>query len=294
MRETEERNAAGTLDGLPALEVVRRMNEEDRSVAAAVGGVLPEVARVVDVAVQKLGDGGRLVYVGAGTSGRLGVLDAAECVPTFGVSPGTVVGVVAGGASAFQAAEEGAEDDVVAGREAMEELGIGGGDLVVGISASGRTPYTLAAIEEARDRGAPTAGLVNVAGSEISRAADHPLEVTTGAEVLAGSTRLKAGTSQKLVLNMISTGAMVGLGYVYENLMVGVLPRNAKLRDRAERMVREITGRDERESRHALECSGYDVRLAVLLIDGAESVEDARAQLQQAGGSLRKARTPPG
>jgi N-acetylmuramic acid 6-phosphate etherase len=197
---------------------------------------------------------------------------------------------MAGGEAALKSAEEGVEDDAGLGRRDVEALGGGEADLVVGVSASGRTPYTLEALRAARERGAATACVVNVRDSEMGSTVDHAVEVVTGAEVLAGSTRLKAGTAQKMVLNMISTGAMAGVGYVYEDLMVGVMPTNAKLRERARRIVCEITGRDEEEARRALERSGYDVRLAVLLLDGSASVEEARRRLREASGSLRRAR----
>jgi len=290
LRETEARNSAGPLDALPALELVRLMHAEDRRAAEAVGGALEEVARVVEAAVRALSSGGRLVYVGAGTSGRLGALDAAECGPTFGVEPGRIVALVAGGARAFDEPDEGAEDDVAAGRREIEAMGVGRSDLVVGISASGRTPYTLEALRAAGERGAATACVVNASGSEMARAAGIAVEVPTGAEVLAGSTRLKAGTAQKMVLNMISTGAMSGLGHVYENLMVGVVAHNEKLKARARGIVREISGRTEGEARDALERSGYDARIAVLLLDGVPSAEETRRRLERAGGSLRRAR----
>lgn len=290
MRDTEKRSQAGPLDTLPIPEVLRVMHQSDGSIVSAVGEALPQISPVVEAAIRALSGGGRLIHVGAGSSGRLGVLDAAECIPTFGIEPGRVVGVMAGGEEALETAREGVEDDEAAGRRSMRELEVGADDLVVGISASGITPYTLAALREARDRGARTAGIVNVTDSEIGKVVDYPVEVLTGTEILAGSTRLKAGTGQKIVLNMISTAAMVGLGYVYENLMVGVLPHNAKLRERAERIVWEITGCETREARDALDRAGYDVRIAVLLVDGVATAEESRQRLQEAGGSLRRAR----
>lgn len=290
MRETEKRSQAGPLDALSIPEVLRVMNQADSSVVPAVGEALPSISPVVEAAIGVLSEGGRLIYVGAGSSGRLGVLDAAECIPTFGTVPGRVVGVMAGGEEALETAREGVEDDEEAGRRSMRDLEVGTDDLVVGISASGITPYTLSALLEARDRGARTAAIVNVAGSEIGKLVDYPVEVLTGTEVLAGSTRLKAGTGQKIVLNMISTATMAGLGYVYENLMVGVLPHNSKLRERAERIVQEITGCETREVRDALNRADNDVRVAVLLLDGSATAQESRQRLQEAGGSLRRAR----
>lgn len=295
MRETEKRSQAGSLDELSIPEVLRVMNQADASIVPTVGEALPSISPVVETAIGVLSEGGRLIYVGAGSSGRLGVLDAAECIPTFGIEPGRVVGVMAGREEALETAREGVEDDEEAGSRSMRDLEVGADDLVVGISASGITPYTLSALLEARDRGARdrgarTAAIVNVADSEIGEAVDYPVEVLTGTEVLAGSTRLKAGTGQKIVLNMISTATMVGLGYVYENLMVGVLPHNSKLRERAERIVQEITDREPREVRDALDRAENDVRVAVLLLDGSATVQESRHRLQEARGSLRRAR----
>lgn len=290
MRETEQRNGTRTLEALSPLEFLKVMNEEDGRVAAAVGAALEEISHVIETAAWTLSHGGRLIYVGAGTSGRLGVLDAAECSPTFGLPEGLVVGVIAGGNESLRAAGEGTEDDLAAGRQEMERLGVGLGDLVVGIASSGRTPFTIEAVRTARERGARTAGVVNVAGSEITGVAECVVEVLTGAEILAGSTRLKAGTAQKMVLNMISTGTMVALGYTYENLMVGVVPSNSKLRERAHRIVREITGCTEETAAELLECADYDVRVAVLLFDGVGSAGEARNQLWSAGSSLQRAR----
>jgi N-acetylmuramic acid 6-phosphate etherase len=218
------------------------------------------------------------------------VADAAECSPTFGVEPCTFIGVMAGGIEAFYEESGEAEDGAAEGRRAMEELDVGSGDLVVGVSASGNTPFTLAAQLEARERGAVTACVVNAAGSEMAGAADLPVEAITGAEVISGSTRLKAGTAQKLVLNMISTATMAGLGYVHGGLMVGMRPHNRKLRERAEVMVREITGCSEPEAASALQRTEYDIRGAVLLVDGVTSTREATRLLRRADGDLRKAR----
>lgn len=288
-RETEDRSRAGSLDTMSALGVLQVMNEEDRRAAEAVEEALPRLASAVEAAVRSISGGGRLVYVGAGSSGRLAAQDAIECAPTFGIAPGTIVWTLAGGEDALVEAREGVEDDSAAGREKMSELEVGEGDLVVGVSASGDTPYTLAALQQARERGALTACVVNVGGSGMARVADHPVELLTGPEVLAGSTRLKAGTAQKMALNMISTATMTSLGYVYENLMVGVVAQNSKLRERAGRIVREITGCGGRESANALDQAGHDARVAVLLVDGVKSATEAR-RLLETRGTLRRAR----
>lgn len=290
LKHTEARNEASSLDTMSALGILRKMNDADRTVAEAVEEALPRLASVVGAAVHSISEGGRLIYAGAGSSGRLAAQDAIECVPTFGVTAGTVLWTLAGGEGAFAQDKEDVEDDSVAGREKMVELGVAEGDLVVGVSASGNTPYTLAAMQKAREYGARTACVVNVEGSEMARVADHPIELLTGPETLAGSTRLKAGTAQKMALNMISTATMTRVGYVYEDLMVGVVAQNAKLRQRAGRIVREITGCSEQESREALERAKHDVRAAVLLVDGVGSATAAHRLLEESRGSLRRAR----
>lgn len=294
MRETERRSGVGALDTLSTGELLAVMNGADAEVAGAVGRELPRIGSAVDAVVAALEGGGRLVYVGAGSSGRLGVLDASECPPTFGVEAGLIRGILAGGSEALADAAEGAEDDGAAGAEDVRRAGVSAGDAVVGIAASGRTPYTLGAVRAARELGAVTVGVSNSEGSELGRSVEYPIEVATGPEVLAGSTRLKAGTAQKMVLNMISTATMVRLGYVYENLMVGVRASNEKLRQRATMIVSEVSARPAAEAREALERTGYGVREAVLLLDGVESPEEARRRLAKSGGSLRRARKTAG
>ncbi|HLL73811.1 MAG TPA: N-acetylmuramic acid 6-phosphate etherase, partial [Pyrinomonadaceae bacterium] len=218
------------ISSLATEEIVRLMNEEDACVPAAVGRVLPEVARAVDGIAARLREGGRLFYVGTGTSGRLGVLDASECPPTFGVPPELVQGIIAGGYDALHRATEASEDDRGAGARDLEERGVTGRDAVVGIAASGRTPYTVGAVEHARRLGAFTAAVTCAPGSPVTRAVDVAIVPVVGPEVVAGSTRLKAGTAQKLVLNMLSTATMIRLGYVTGNRMTNMLPRNEKLR----------------------------------------------------------------
>src|ERR671932_33685 len=244
---------------LPTAEVVRLMNEEDACVAGAVGRVLPEVARVVEGVVERLRAGGRLFYVGTGTSGRLGVLDASECPPTFGVPPELVQGIIAGGYEALYRATEASEDDRGAGARDAASRGVSGRDALVGVAASGRTPYTIGAVEHARGLGAFTAAVTCAPGSPITVAAEVSIAPVVGPEVVAGSTRLKAGTAQKMVLNMLSTASMIRLGYVTGNRMTNLLPRNVKLRARSERILSAETGLDEQAAREALEGAGGDL-----------------------------------
>lgn len=278
------------LDEMATGELLELLNTEDAKVAPAVRRAIPQLERVVEVARKALSEGGRVVYVGAGSSGRAAVSDAAECAPTFGVEPGSFVGVMAGGTGALAAEESGAEDDAPAGRRNISELGVGLGDLVVGVSASGKTPFTLSALAAAGELGAATACVVNEPDSEMSRSVDYPVELLPGPEAIPGSTRLKAGTAQKLALNSISTSTLAGLGYVYGNLMVGVRPGNRKLEERARKIVRHITGRSADEAASALQETGGDVKSAVLLLDGAASAAEARRLIERARGSLRLAR----
>ena len=289
---TEARHA-GTqhFDACSALEMASAMHRGDREALEAVERVLPQVAQVVEEAAARLRRGGRLLYVGAGTSGRLGVLDASECPPTFHTPPAMVQGVIAGGERALRQAVEGAEDDAAAGAAAMHERCVGALDLVVGIAASGRTPYVLGAMRAAAGSGAFTVGLSCVPGSPVEQTGALAITPATGAEVLTGSTRLKAGTATKLVLNMISTCTMAKLGYVHGNLMVRVQPTNAKLRDRAIRIVAELCGLGLLEAEAALEQAG-DVRTAIVMSKLALGPDAARARLQAAGGVLRKAMEP--
>src|SRR5215210_1034933 len=264
------------LSSLPTADVLRLMNEEDASVAAAVGRVLPDVEHAVEGVVERLSAGGRLFYVGTGTSGRLGVLDASECPPTFGVPAELVQGIIAGGYDALYRATEASEDDREAGARDAASRGVAGGDALVGLAASGRTPYTLGAVEYARGLGAFTAAVTCVPGSAITRAAEVWIVPVGGPEVLAGSTRLKAGTAQKMVLNMISTAAMVRLGYVTGNRMTNMRPSNVKLRARSERILAAETGVDERAARAALEAAGGDLRVALVMSKTGRSAEESR------------------
>jgi N-acetylmuramic acid 6-phosphate etherase len=275
------------IDRASVAELAALMNEADATVPVAVRAALPRIVPAIEAVVQRLRDGGRLLYVGAGTPGRLGVLDASECPPTFSTSPELVRGLIAGGEAAMFAAQEGVEDDADAGRAAIAAEEVAAADSVVGITASGRTPYVLAAVAEARGRGALTVGLSCNAGAALSAAAEHAIEVVVGPEVVAGSTRLKAGTAQKLVLNMFSTIAMVQLGKTYGNLMVDLGATNAKLRERAIRMVRTVTGASRERAEEALEASGMRVKLAILRLERGLETTEAAARLAAAGGRLR-------
>jgi N-acetylmuramic acid 6-phosphate etherase len=278
---TEARDAAGAdLDLRSTHELVELMNAEDATVPAAVGGASAEIAVLIDAVVARLSAGGRLVYAGAGSSGRLAALDAAEWGPTF--SAGDLVLAVA----TEQPADE---DDAAAGGGAIEALGISAADVVVGISASGRSPYVRGALEAGVAVGALTGCVVCVEGSELAAVADHEVCVPVGAEVLAGSTRLKAGTAQKLVLNMISTISMVRLGKTYGNLLVGLVPANEKLRTRARSIVAQATGASNGEVEHALAAAGGDARVAIVSLLAGVDAAAARARLAEAGGVVRRA-----
>ncbi|MEA3336737.1 MAG: N-acetylmuramic acid 6-phosphate etherase [Chloroflexota bacterium] len=287
---SEQRNVlTNDLDLLTTLEMVGLMHLADRRAVAALRPNLPAIATAVDAIAARMIRGGRLIYVGAGTSGRLGALDAAECPPTFNADPGQVVGIMAGGRTAFATAKEGAEDDRGAGRLAIAETETSSLDSVVGIAASGRTPFVAGALEEARDREALTVALICNLPSPLAGLADHVIAPLVGPEIITGSTRLKAGTAQKLVLNMLSTLVMVRLGKTYGNLMVDMRQQNLKLRDRAVRIVAEACGIDEARAEDALDASQRDVKVAIVsqLID--DSPEEARALLAQAGGLVREA-----
>jgi N-acetylmuramic acid 6-phosphate etherase len=288
--ETEGRNPrTAELDALSTADLVAVLHGENAAVLEAVQATLPQVAQVVELLAERLGRGGRLFYVGAGTSGRLGVLDASECPPTFGVSRELVQGIIAGGAQALTTSIEGAEDDPAAGADAIRERGVGANDVVVGIAASGRTPYVLGALEEAKRLGAATAAVVNVRDSALSRIAEITLAAVTGAEPLTGSTRLKAGTAQKLILNLLTTATMVRLGKVYGNLMADVQATNAKLRDRAERIVMAATGAGRSEAAEALRAADGSAKVAIVMLGTGLSAAEARQRLEANGGFVRAA-----
>lgn len=290
-RLTEQRNPrTQRIDVASSLEIVDLINAEDATVAAAVHRVREDIARAIDLVVAAFQRGGRLVYVGAGTSGRLGVLDASECPPTFGTRPEMVVAVIAGGYAALVKGLEGAEDDVNAGAEAMDAARVGAQDVVIGIAASGTTPYVRAALGRAQTLGAVT-GLVSCSAPPKVLADTCAVLILplVGPEAITGSTRMKAGTVTKLVLNTISTGAMVRLGKVYGNLMVDLMAWSDKLRDRGERIVMECCGVDRGRARRAIEEAGASVKLAIVMIRGNLSPDEARRALEPAGGFVRGA-----
>lgn len=268
---------------------LRLINAQDATVAAAVEKEIPQIARVVARAANSFRQGGRLIYAGAGTSGRLGVLDASECPPTFGVPPTMVLGIIAGGPNAMFRAVEGAEDDPDLGAAAMIEADVSERDTVVGISASGRAPFVLGALRQAGKRGAATVGLTNNRPSEVEAVAAITIAPVVGPEILAGSTRLKSGTAQKMVLNMISTGAMMEIGKTYGNLMVDVQATNAKLKARALRIVSQVTGADKTAVADALAQAGGSAKLAILMMETGLSADEARLSLERSGGFLRRA-----
>jgi N-acetylmuramic acid 6-phosphate etherase len=290
---TEARNAAGAdLDLRSTAGLVELMNAEDSSVPAAVAAASSAIAALVDDVAARLALGGRLIYVGAGTSGRLAALDAAECEATFSLEPGRVTALVAGDGAASALEQEAAEDDTAGGRADVERLDAGPSDAVVGISASGRSPYVVAAVEAAQARGAFTGCVVCVEGSALAAVAGREVCVPVGPEILTGSTRLKAGTAQKLVLNMISTISMIRLGKTYGNLMVDLVPSNEKLRARARSIVRDATGVPAEKAGDALARSGGDPKVAIVsLLTGADP-DEARRRLDDAGGVVRRALEP--
>ena len=287
---TEEENPRTTnLSSLSSLEIVSVMNSEDAGVATAVRAVLPDIARAVDGIVKRLRTGGRLFYIGTGTSGRLGVLDAAECPPTFGVAPELVQAIIAGGYEACYRAVEASEDDAQAGARDLEQRGFTKADAVVGIAASGRTPYTVGALEYARQLGAFTIAITCAPGSPITKAAEIPIVPVVGPEVIAGSTRLKAGTAQKLVLNMISTATLTRLGYVTGNRMTNVQTRNAKLRERALRILQAEAGIGEERARQIFDSADGNLPVALVMSKAGCSRAEAERALGRANGVVGKA-----
>ncbi len=286
---TEQQNAAAAnLDTKSALEIARLMNGEDRGVPLAIEPALPQIARAIDAIAEALGNGGRLIYVGAGTSGRIAALDAAECAPTFNLDPRSVVYIMCGGDRALGRAREANEDSPALGRRDMARRNPGKRDVVVGIAASGRTPYTLAAVENARRRGAKTVAVTCNPGSPLARAAEISIVTDVGPEIVAGSTRLKAGTAQKLVLNMLSTGAPARLGYVYGNLMVNVTPKNVKLVARAAGILEKAAGVDAETALRVLKSAGNSVPVALVMLKAGVSKAEAQQRLRAAKGNVRK------
>ena len=287
---TEQRNKRSEhIDELPTLEMVRLINREDKKVAEAVERVCPQIAQAIDLIYERLSTGGRLIYCGCGTSGRLGVLDAVECPPTYSVKPELVQGIIAGGYSAVFKAVEGAEDDRGLGAQELRERGFNAKDVLVGIAASGRTPYVLGAIDYARSVGASVIAVTCCPGSAIDRAADIGIAPEPGPEVLAGSTRMKSGTAQKMVLNMLSTGTMIKLGKVYGNLMVDVKPSNEKLIRRCITIVCEATGESEAQAAAALDKCGYSCKQAIVMLLRGVGVDEAARLLEKADGRVAQA-----
>ncbi len=284
---TEQRNPASlTIDTLPTRTILEVINAADRTVPQAVGQAIPAITEAVDAIVAALSSGGRLFYIGAGTSGRLGVLDAAECPPTFSVSSEFVQGIIAGGEAALSRATEASEDDPALGVWDLTARGFRPGDVLVGLAASGRTPYVLGAIRAARDLEACTIGISCTPGSELSQQVDVAIEILPGPEILTGSTRMRAGTATKLALNMISTAVMIRLGHVYSNLMVNVQPKNEKLVDRARRIIAEAAGVPYERASELLDQSGGNVKTAIVMTLLGLPRQQAETRLSEAGGRI--------
>lgn len=285
---TERRNEETFgLDEMSVSTALEKMNKEDKKVAEAVEKALPMIEPVIEKTIESFNQGGRLIYLGAGTSGRLGVLDAAECVPTFGVEASMVVGLIAGGEKAMTLAVEGAEDDLELGKQDLIDLRLTKNDMVIGIAASGRTPYVIGALDYAKSIGAHTGSLACNMNAEISQHAEFPIEVDCGAEFLTGSTRLKSGTAQKLILNMISTIAMIGIGKVYNNLMVDVRPTNEKLVERSKRIIMQATECDYHTAEKTFIQAEEDVKLAIVMILTNSEKDEAQEKLAQAKGFIK-------
>ncbi|MGH9739582.1 MAG: N-acetylmuramic acid 6-phosphate etherase [Candidatus Acidiferrales bacterium] len=287
---TEQRNPRSHgIDRKSTHDILRILNGEDARVAQAVRRELPKIAKAVDAIVSALRSGGRLIYVGAGTSGRQAVLDAAECPPTFGTPPGMAQAIIAGGERALRFASEDAEDSAADGARELRRAGLTRGDVVVGVSASGTTPYVLGALQFARRKGAITIAVTSNPGAAITRGANISIEPDTGPEAISGSTRMKAGTAQKMVLNMLSTAAMVRLGRVYDNWMIHLALTNGKLRRRGAQILREITGASASTAEHALRQTGHDLPAAIVMLKTGASARNARRSIEEAAGDVRRA-----
>ncbi len=280
--KTEQRNSKTThIDAMSTLDMVRLINEEDQKVALSVGEEAEHIAAAVDIIAAQLRQGGRLVYIGCGTSGRLGVLDAVECPPTYSTDPDEVIGLIAGGNDAIFRAKEGAEDDAGQGEADLKKINFSSRDVLVGIAASGRTPYVLGAMEYARKQGAHVIGISCSSGSPVEQAAEIAITPIPGPEVVTGSTRMKSGTAQKMVLNMLSTGAMIKLGKVYGNLMVDVKPSNEKLVERCKRIVCQATGANYETATRALEECGFRAKVAIVMLRTGSDARKAEQLLAQ-------------
>ena len=288
--KTESRNTnSANLDTMTSLEIVRLMNEEDKSVASCVENSLEDIARLIEETARALKNSGRLIYIGAGTSGRLGVLDASECPPTFSVGYEKVLGLIAGGNSAMFKAVENSEDSELDVVNDLKKIDLNKNDILVGITASGRTPYVISGIKYAKSLGVKTGSIACNKDAKVSKVADFPIEVEVGAEILTGSTRLKAGTATKMVLNMITTASMVLVGKTYKNYMVDLKASNNKLKLRAENIVIDVTGITRKEAEKALKSCDWDVKLSIYSILTGKDFEESRKDLDNSDGFLRKA-----
>lgn len=286
---TEQRNPASqNIDRVPTLKMVEIVNNEDAKIAGAIRAHLDDIAKAIDAASVRYKKGGRLIYIGAGTSGRLGILDATELVPTFGITHERAFGLIAGGQEAMFNAVEGAEDDPNLGRDDLKDTRLSSNDIVIGIAASGRTPYVIGGLEYAQTIGALTIAISCNVGSEISTHADIPIEVPVGPEVVTGSTRMKAGTAQKMILNMLSTGVMIKNGKVYENLMINVQPTNSKLVDRGARIISQATGVSQEKAAETLHEADNQVNVAIVMIKRGLSAEQSQKLIHKSGGLLSK------
>jgi N-acetylmuramic acid 6-phosphate etherase len=277
------------IDSISTVEMLTMINNEDKKVALAVEKEIPIIAKAVDIIIEKIYMGGRLIYIGAGTSGRIGILDASECPPTYGTNPELVQALIAGGEKAIIKAIEGSEDDTELGITDLKKINFSQKDVLVGIAASGRTPYVLSSVKYARSIGAITLGISNNPDSELNEIADIPICPVTGPEAVTGSTRMKAGTSQKMVLNMISTGVMIKYGKVYQNLMVDLKASNDKLIERCKGIVVEATGISQKEAENVLKKTNYNCKLAIFMIISELGIEDAKKILDENKGYIRKA-----
>lgn len=276
------------LDEMSIEQILSLMNSEDQTVPLKVEKEIPQIKKVVQAIIAAIQHDGRLIYIGAGTSGRLGILDAAECVPTFGISPETVVGVIAGGISAMTIAVEGAEDSEELAKNDLQDLKLNGKDILIGLAASGRTPYVIGALKYAKQVGAITASIACNKESKISTYATFPIEIEVGPEIITGSTRLKSGTAQKLVLNMLSTVSMIGIGKVYKNLMVDVQPTNKKLIERSKRIIMQATDCTYEIANESFEKANHNVKLAIVMLLTNIGIDEAKQRLKQANGFVRK------
>ncbi|EOU1683034.1 N-acetylmuramic acid 6-phosphate etherase [Clostridium perfringens] len=287
---TENRNInTMDIDKISTVEMLEKINNEDKNVPLAVKKEIPQIAELIEKAVERMRKGGRIIYIGAGTSGRLGVLDASECPPTYGVEPELVQGVIAGGEEAMFKAKEGAEDSEEIAVLDLKDRNLNKNDILIGIAASGRTPYVIGALKFAKENGALTASISCNKNSPIAKEADIEIAPVVGAEVVTGSTRMKSGTAQKLVLNMISTGVMIKLGKVYENLMVDVKATNAKLVERSKKIVMEATGVSREEAENKLNDTGFDVKLSIFIILSGLNKSEAKEILEKNNGYIAKA-----